>query len=137
MSRLVFYMGARFGRFAVLLFALPLFCPTVLWFWFLDRHPLAVIAAGVVAIPAAMLGMVLLIGTLFAGFRPSKVDGITRESAPKLWAIWESIAGKHRASRTTIVLSPPISTLASVKSGRFWACLVAGQFSPWACRCSQ
>lgn len=109
MSRLVFYMGARFGRFAVLLFDLPLFCPTVLWFWFLDRHPLAVIAAGVVAIPAAMLGMVLLIGTLFAGFRPSKVDGITRESAPKLWAIWESIAGKHRASRTTIVLSPDLN----------------------------
>ncbi|MER9430142.1 hypothetical protein [Mesorhizobium sp. M0408] len=95
MSRLVLYVGARFGRFAVLLFALPLFCPIVLWFWFLDRHPLAVIAAGVVAIPAAMLAIVLLIGTLFAGFGPSKVDGITRESAPKLWAVWESIAGKH------------------------------------------
>ncbi|MER8804448.1 M48 family metalloprotease [Mesorhizobium sp. M0998] len=109
MSRLVLYVGARFGRFAILLFALPLFCPILLWFWFLDCYPLAVIATGVVAIPAAMLAIVPLIGTLFAGFRPSKVDGITRESAPKLWAVWESIAGKHRASRTSIILSDDLN----------------------------
>ncbi|UVK36912.1 M48 family metallopeptidase [Mesorhizobium sp. AR10] len=105
MSRLVLYAGTRFGRLAILLFALPLFCPVLVWLLLLDRNPLAVIAAGIVAIPAAMLAFVPLIGALFAGFQPSKVEGISRSAAPKLWAVWESVAGKHRASRTTIVLS--------------------------------
>ncbi|TIV07064.1 MAG: hypothetical protein E5W00_16515, partial [Mesorhizobium sp.] len=81
----------------------------LLWLLLLDRHPLAVIAGGVIAVPAAMLAFVLLIGALFAGFRPSRVEGITRESAPKLWAVWESVAGKHRAGRTTIVLSSDLN----------------------------
>ncbi|MBZ9719965.1 M48 family metallopeptidase [Mesorhizobium sp. AD1-1] len=109
MSRLILYSGTRFGRFAILLFALPLFCPVLLWLVLLDRHPLAVIAGGIVAIPAAMLAFVLLIGMLFAGFRRSKVEGMSRNSAPQLWAVWESIAGKHRASRTTIVLSDSLN----------------------------
>ncbi|WP_192365484.1 M48 family metallopeptidase [Mesorhizobium mediterraneum] len=37
------------------------------------------------------------------------MEGITRDSAPKLWAVWESVAGKHRASRTTIVLSSDLN----------------------------
>ncbi|TIY08208.1 MAG: hypothetical protein E5V16_19340, partial [Mesorhizobium sp.] len=81
----------------------------LLWLLLLDRHPLAVIAGGAVAVPAAMLAFVLLFGALFAGFRPSRVEGITRESAPKLWAVWESVAGKHRASHTTIVLSSDLN----------------------------
>lgn len=105
MSRLVLSMGTSFGRFAILLFALPLFCPVLLWLLLLDRNPLAVIAGGVIAIPAAMLAFVLLIGALFAGFRSSQVQGISQHSAPKLWAVWEGVAGKHRAGRTTIVLS--------------------------------
>ncbi|RUV08613.1 M48 family metallopeptidase, partial [Mesorhizobium sp. M5C.F.Ca.IN.020.32.2.1] len=109
MSRLVLYTGEHFGRFAVLLFVLPLFCPVLLWLLLLDRHPLAAIAGGVIAVPAAMLAFVLLIGALFAGFRPSRVEGITRDSAPKLWAVWESVAGKHRASQTTIVLSSDLN----------------------------
>lgn len=109
MSRLVLYTGEHFGRFAVLLFVLPLFCPVLLWLLLVDRHPLAAIAGGVIAVPAAMLAFVLLIGALFAGFRPSRVEGITRDSAPKLWAVWESVAGKHRASQTTIVLSSDLN----------------------------
>ncbi|MGX9178176.1 hypothetical protein [Mesorhizobium sp. BHbdii] len=45
MSRLVLYTGEHFGRFAVLLFGLPLFCPVLLWLLLVDRHPLAAIAA--------------------------------------------------------------------------------------------
>ncbi|RUT99476.1 hypothetical protein EOD23_25030 [Mesorhizobium sp. USDA-HM6] len=109
MSRLLLIAGERFGRFAVLLFALPLFVPLVVWLYFLDKHPLVVIAGGTVAIPTAMLAFVLLIGMIFAGFRPSKVEGISRGAAPRLWQIWEGLAGTHRAARTTIVLASDLN----------------------------
>ncbi|WP_292061394.1 hypothetical protein [Mesorhizobium sp.] len=68
MSRLVLIAGERFGRFAVLLFGLPLFIPLVVGLYFLDMHPLVVIAGGTVAIPAAMLALVLLIGIISRAF---------------------------------------------------------------------
>ncbi|TGP38758.1 hypothetical protein EN826_003820 [Mesorhizobium sp. M1D.F.Ca.ET.183.01.1.1] len=109
MSRLVLLAGERFGRFAVLLFALPLFVPLGVWLHLLDKHPLVVIAGGAVAVPAATLALVLLIGMIFAGFRRSKVEGISREAAPRLWQIWEDLAGTRRAARTTIVLTSDLN----------------------------
>lgn len=46
MSRAVLWAGERLGRFAILLFALPLLLPLVVWLYFLDRHPLIVVAGG-------------------------------------------------------------------------------------------
>lgn len=109
MSRAVLWAGERLGRFAILLFALPLLLPLVVWLYFLDRHPLIVVAGGAVAIPAAMLACVLVIGMVFAGFRRGKAEGISRQSAPRLWHIWEGVAGKRRAARTTILLSPELN----------------------------
>lgn len=109
MSRLVLYAGRSFGRFAVLLFALPLFVPLLVGLYFLDRYPLFAIIGGIVAIPAAMLAFVLLIGMIFAGFKRSKAEGIARESAPRLWQMWEDIAGTGRAARTSIVLRPDLN----------------------------
>lgn len=109
MSRLVLFAGRRFGRFAILLFAVPLLIPLVVWLYLLDTHPLVIIVGGAVAIPAAMLSVVLLIGMVFAGFRRRKIEGLSRQTAPRLWQIWENLAGARRASRTTIVLSPDLN----------------------------
>ncbi|TIQ35483.1 MAG: hypothetical protein E5X48_14035 [Mesorhizobium sp.] len=126
MSRLVLIAGERFGRFAVLIFALPLFLPLVVGLYFLDKYPLVVIAAGTVAIPAAMLALVLLIGMTFAGFRRSKVEGISRDAAPRLWQIWEDLAGTRRAVRTTIVLTQDLN--ASIREERPFL----GLFGRWS-----
>ncbi|WP_296746213.1 M48 family metallopeptidase [Mesorhizobium sp.] len=109
MSRLVLFAGQRFGRFAILLFVLPLLVPLGVWLYFLDTHPLVIIAGGAVAIPAAMLSLVLLIGMVFAGFRRRKIEGVSRQSVPRLWQMWEDLAGRCRASRTKIVLSPDLN----------------------------
>lgn len=109
MSRLILLAGEHFGRFAILFFALPLFFPLGVWLYFLDIHPIVLVVGGAVAIPTAMLAFVLLIGMVFAGFRRSKVEGISREQAPRLWQVWEDIAGTRRATRTTIVLAPHLN----------------------------
>ena len=109
MSRLVLYAGRRFGRFAILLFALPLLVPLFAWLYFLDWHPLVIVVGGLIAVPAAMLALVLLIGMVFAGFRRDKIEGVSRASAPGLWQLWENLAGARRAARTTIVLDPNLN----------------------------
>lgn len=101
--------GRLLGRFAILLLAAVLLCPLLIWLVFLDWHPVFLVVGAIVAIPAAMLAVVLTIGTVFAGLRPSKLQGMNREAAPELWALWEAVVGKDRARRTTIVLDDTLN----------------------------
>ncbi|MCG7503555.1 M48 family metallopeptidase [Mesorhizobium retamae] len=98
------FIARRIGRFAILFLVVLLLCPLLIWLLFLDSHPIVLILGGIVAIPSAILAAVLIIGMLFAGFRRTKLEGISREAAPELWALWEVVAGENRAKRTTIVL---------------------------------
>ena len=113
MTRLILHAGRQFGRFAVLLFALPAFGIFLAWLLLLDSYPAAVLVAGIVVIPMTTMGIALLIGTLFAGFRRAKVDGVPKESALGLWTLWETVAGKKRADRTTIILSSNLNASVS------------------------
>jgi hypothetical protein len=113
MTRLILHAGRQFGRFAVLLFALPAFGIFLAWLLLLDSYPAAVLVTGIVVIPMTMMGIALLIGTLFAGFRRAKVDGVPKKSAHGLWTLWETVAGKKRADRTTIILSSNLNASVS------------------------
>ncbi|MFI0849414.1 M48 family metallopeptidase [Mesorhizobium sp. IMUNJ 23232] len=104
MSGLIIATGRRFGRFAVLLFVVPAFVIFCLWMMLMDTHPLWFIISGFIALPVAMMGVAFLLSTLFAGFRRTRIEGISRQEAPALWTLWEAVAGEHRAARTVIVL---------------------------------
>ncbi|MER9594766.1 MULTISPECIES: M48 family metallopeptidase [unclassified Mesorhizobium] len=108
--------GRRFGRFAVLFFVAPAAIIFCVWMSLLDSHPIWFIVSGFVAMPIATTAAAFLFGTLFAGFRRSKVKGVSRAEAPGLWALWETIAGRRRAARTVITLEDNLN--ASVREER-------------------
>jgi len=116
MSRLIISAGRRFGRFAVLFFVVPAAVIFCVWMTLLDSHPIWFIATGFVAMPIATTAVAFLFGTLFAGFRRSKVKGVSKAEAPGLWALWETIAGRRRAARTVITLEDNLN--ASVREER-------------------
>jgi Zn-dependent protease with chaperone function len=109
MSRLIISAGRRFGRFAVLFFVVPALIIFCVWMSLLDSHPIWFIASGFVAMPIATTALAFLFGTLFAGFRRSKVKGISQAEAPGLWALWRSVAGPRRAARTVVVLEDELN----------------------------
>ena len=116
MSRMIISAGRRFGRFAVLFFVIPAALIFCVWMSLLDGHPVWFIVSGFVVMPIATTAAAFLFGTLFAGFRRSKIKGLTRDEAPDLWAQWEKVAGPRRAARTIIVLEDNLN--ASVREER-------------------
>lgn len=116
MSRMIISAGRRFGRFAVLFFVVPAAIIFCVWMSLLDSHPVWFIAGGFVAMPIATTAAAFLFGTLFAGFRRSKIKGVSKAEAPGLWAHWEKIAGARRAARTIIALDHNLN--ASVREER-------------------
>ncbi|RWA64352.1 M48 family metallopeptidase [Mesorhizobium sp.] len=82
----------------------------------LDSHPIWFIASGFVVMPIATTAAAFLFGTLFAGFRRSKIQGVSRAEAPGLWNLWEKVAGPGRAARTVITLEDSLN--ASVREER-------------------
>ncbi|ESZ55098.1 hypothetical protein X728_30140 [Mesorhizobium sp. L103C120A0] len=116
MSRLIISAGRRFGRFTVLFFVVPALVIFCVWMSLLDNHPIWFIASGFVVMPIATTAMAFLFGTLFAGFRRSKIKGVSEAEAPGLWALWRSIAGPRRAARTVVILEGNLN--ASVREER-------------------
>ncbi|ESX14619.1 hypothetical protein X766_27180 [Mesorhizobium sp. LSJC255A00] len=116
MSRLIISAGRRFGRFTVLFFVVPALIIFCVWMSLLDNHPIWFIASGFVVMPIATTALAFLFGTLFAGFRRSKIKGVSEAEAPGLWALWRSVAGPHRAARTVVILEGNLN--ASVREER-------------------
>lgn len=108
--------GRRFGRFAVLFFVVPAAIIFCVWMSLLDTHPVWFIVSGFVVMPIATTAAAFLFGTLFAGFRRSKIKGVSKAEAPGLWDQWEKVAGPRRAARTVITLEDNLN--ASVREER-------------------
>ncbi|RVC81977.1 hypothetical protein EN745_08140 [Mesorhizobium sp. M4A.F.Ca.ET.022.05.2.1] len=116
MSRFIISAGRRFGRFGVLFFVGPAAIIFCVWMSLLDSHPVWFIAGGFLVMPISTTAAAFLFGTLFAGFRRSKVKGVSRAEAPGLWDQWEKVAGPRRAARTVIALEDSLN--ASVREER-------------------
>ncbi|MDQ6437167.1 hypothetical protein RB623_24200 [Mesorhizobium sp. LHD-90] len=72
MSALFIALGRRFGRFAVLLLALPAIVAVGFWVTLLDDYTIWFFLGAFIAVPLAMMTVASLLGLLFAGFRHSK-----------------------------------------------------------------
>ncbi|GLK81701.1 M48 family metallopeptidase [Methylopila turkensis] len=103
MARIVVWLIGRLGRYAVILVLLPIALIGYGWLGLFDHHPYVALAAALVVGPLSVAGVTLALGMLLVPGAPPLKDTLSREEAPRLWALWDEIDPKPSKRRAVVV----------------------------------
>lgn len=103
MSKLAIAVIRRLGRYAALLVLPVVAAVAYLWLSVFDAWPIVGAVGLIVVGPLAMAAIALAIGVVCVPSLALPEDRLSRERAPRLWALWDEIDPPGRGRRILVV----------------------------------